>query len=155
MTPKRWLRWLLMASSVALIYATQMVSAIATNDAFLPVQLNGAVLTVMGVGFILAGQLFLAERAERLAVARDNVHTELLAQAVDLLRRLGHVEARVSTKVESLADQNAILGQLWADFAALLDAAAPDPGSNGVDPVVRAIGERVVRRIGRDGPVRH
>ena len=153
MSPRRWL---LLACSVALIYATQMVSAFAMNDDLLPVQLNGAVLTVMGVGFIMAGQLFLAERSERLAVARDNAHAERVGQVVELLRRLGHLEARMATKVETLTDENARLGQLWADFAAHLDAAAPDPGSDrGVDPTVRAIGDRVVRRIGGEGPVRH
>lgn len=154
MTPRRWL---LLASGAALLYAGQMITAyLMGGGGVLPIQVNTVVVTTLAVGFVAANSQDLAAKVDRKVESLTADQANQIGEATELLRRLGHLEARMATKVESLNDQTAKVDQLWADFAAHLDAAASDPASSsGVDPAVRAIGERVVRRLGRDGPMRH
>lgn len=122
MTPRRWL---LLASGAALLYAGQMITAYLMGGTLLPVQLNTVIVTTVAAGFVSANSQDLAGKVGRQVESLTTVQASQIVEATELLRRLGHLEARMSTKVESLVDQTARFDQLWANLAAHMNR--PDP----------------------------
>ena len=120
MTPRRWL---LVASSVAFLYAGQLISAYARGGSpILPAQIDRIILTIVAIGFILAGGSDLAMRSERRITAQMDIqHAELMARHAELMAGQEELKALLAQHAEQVAQVVDLLRQIDASTATRAD----------------------------------